>query len=139
MYFIICSFIYNFVLFSLYIYLLIPFFLADPQWITKTFATIISLKFDFVKNGVLSCAFLQQLWRPPNYPLELHERLISLLEKFEVISRIKHGGDPAILIPCLLPEIIPSSPEIQSVWPLTHQSQEVVPPPETFTPTAITL
>ena len=41
---------------------------VDPQWITKTFATVVSLKFGFIRDGIMKVSDLPHIWAPPNYP-----------------------------------------------------------------------
>jgi len=115
----------------------------DNQWITNMFATIITLKTNFVVNGVLSRSACSQLWKPPTYPLELHPFLINLLRRFELAYPLPagfsspNGASPQpgassaaaatatatadtepelLLIPCLLHNDV--EPErLASLWP----------------------
>jgi len=90
---------------------------VDPQWITKTFATIISLKLGFVRNGVLKISDLPQIWKEPVYEKSMHNALIKMLEKFQVVSRLVINGADSLLIPCMLPDVPPEESMYESVWP----------------------
>ena len=56
----------------------------DSQWLTNVFSDVITLKHNFVKEGILSKKDLPQIWKPPAYPENVHDSLVALLEKFEV-------------------------------------------------------
>jgi serine/threonine protein kinase/GTPase SAR1 family protein len=61
--------------------------ILDPQWVTKIFATIITTKQNFVRDGVIDVANLfTQLWRP--FPPKLHPLLLNLLESFEIVFKL---------------------------------------------------
>lgn len=61
--------------------------ILDPQWVTKIFATIITTKQNFVREGVIDVANLfTQLWRP--FPPKLHPLLLNLLESFEIVFKL---------------------------------------------------
>eukprot|EP01087_Luapelamoeba_hula_P024976 TRINITY_DN9696_c0_g1_i1.p1 TRINITY_DN9696_c0_g1~~TRINITY_DN9696_c0_g1_i1.p1 ORF type:complete len:1325 (+),score=299.28 TRINITY_DN9696_c0_g1_i1:269-4243(+) len=90
---------------------------VDPQWITATFATVVSLKSSFIRDGLLKLSDLPHVWTAPDYPPELHDKLLLMLEKLEVISRFKHEGEDKILIPCLLPDSPPRQDELEKQWP----------------------
>jgi serine/threonine protein kinase/GTPase SAR1 family protein len=61
--------------------------ILDPQWVTKIFATIITTKQNFVREGVIDVANLfTQLWRP--FPPKLHPLLLNLLETFEIVFKL---------------------------------------------------
>ncbi|KYQ90938.1 pleckstrin (PH) domain-containing protein [Tieghemostelium lacteum] len=68
----------------------------DPQWLTSVFASIITTKHKFIKDGILKRSDLYQIWKPPNYLDDevLHGLLISLLERFELmfpLDNIQHS------------------------------------------------
>jgi Protein tyrosine and serine/threonine kinase/C-terminal of Roc, COR, domain len=71
----------------------------DPQWITQMFATIVSMKANFAKGGILKKSTLPQLWRAPRHPPALHAYMLKLLKKFEVVYEL---NDDDLFIPCLL-------------------------------------
>eukprot|EP01088_Endostelium_zonatum_P017644 TRINITY_DN530_c1_g1_i2.p1 TRINITY_DN530_c1_g1~~TRINITY_DN530_c1_g1_i2.p1 ORF type:complete len:1951 (-),score=435.72 TRINITY_DN530_c1_g1_i2:123-5267(-) len=98
--------------------------ILDPQWITKIFATVVSLKLNFVKGGVLNTRDLYQLWKPPEYPIALHPTFVLLLEKFQIISaisrkRIREQGAEyfSFIVPSMLPDNPPiSEQELNKIW-----------------------
>ena len=92
--------------------------ILEPQWIIDSFATIITLKYmeRLVKHGLMNESDLQFLWRPPRFPEHVHGFILSLLEKFEVISLLP--SSPKVLLMqqlASLPEHI-SSRKIQELW-----------------------
>ena len=46
--------------------------ILDPQWLTNLMSSIITFKHRFVKDGILNVSDLVHIWRPPEYPNELH-------------------------------------------------------------------
>ena len=68
-------------------------------------ATVLTTKHTFAKNGVLPHQSLLQIWRPPKYPPEIHETLLSILENFEIafpLTPFTKEYDGTSLIPSLL-------------------------------------
>ena len=49
------------------------------------FASIFTLKQNFITNGILNTQSCVHIWRPPRYPPSLHFYLLQLLVKFELI------------------------------------------------------
>eukprot|EP00005_Dracoamoeba_jomungandri_P000755 CAMPEP_0174256266 /NCGR_PEP_ID=MMETSP0439-20130205/5520_1 /TAXON_ID=0 /ORGANISM="Stereomyxa ramosa, Strain Chinc5" /LENGTH=1755 /DNA_ID=CAMNT_0015338793 /DNA_START=1 /DNA_END=5268 /DNA_ORIENTATION=+ len=89
------------------------------QWLTNVFSDVITLKHNFVKKGFLKKKHLPQIWKPPNYPDNIHEFLVQLLNQFEVVYSLPpEEGVPyeeeVILVPCLLPV---KNPDFENVWP----------------------
>ncbi|KAK5576072.1 hypothetical protein RB653_007210 [Dictyostelium firmibasis] len=92
------------------------FVILDPQWITTMLSSIITTKHSYAKDGILNHKSLKQIWRPPQYPTNLHPHLISLLEKFEISYNLSPDSTSfetgTSLIPSLLlndrPAIFPS-------------------------------
>lgn len=105
----------------------------DPQYLINVMSTIITTKRS-IKDGVLHRQELKMIWRPPEYPEDIHILLLSLLGKFEILytlpeslkAKIGHrralppnisvelrnnemimDEDVEILIPSLLPEYKP--------------------------------
>jgi hypothetical protein len=83
------------------------------------FSDVISLKHNFVKDGILLRKDLPQIWKPPAYPENVHDSLVGLLEQFEVAYSLPpNEGSPAgVLIPCLLPSLRPSDLNKPELWP----------------------
>jgi hypothetical protein len=42
------------------------------------------------RDGLIAHSALAQIWKPPAYPPELHEFLLSLLERFEIIFPVQN-------------------------------------------------
>ncbi|KAL6054440.1 Myotubularin-like phosphatase domain [Balamuthia mandrillaris] len=123
--------------------------ILSPHWLTEMLSSVITTKHTYIKSGVLRHKDLQHLWRAPLYPPHLHEPLLNLLEKFEIIYRLSptsrlnklllpidenaHGeadeeeenGSPFVrsLIPVLLPDERP--PQLLSAWPSTLSGSEM--------------
>lgn len=57
--------------------------IIDSQFLTNVMATIITTK-TTVRDGLLPNSLLPMIWRPPEFPPEIHEILLSLLKKFEI-------------------------------------------------------
>ena len=63
--------------------------IIDPQWITKMFATIVTVKSNFVHNGILDESALPFLWR--QYKEDMWPFMLRLLTSFETVFRIGDG------------------------------------------------
>lgn len=83
--------------------------ILDPQWLTTVLATVVTMKQSWVKDGIILKKHLSHIWKPPEFPEEIHQNLLAILEKFEVALRLSHtsGEDEKILIASLLPETQP--------------------------------
>ena len=57
--------------------------IIDSQFLTNVMATIITTK-TAIHNGLLPHTLLPMIWRPPEFPPEIHDILLSLLKKFEI-------------------------------------------------------
>ncbi|KAL6069141.1 Myotubularin-like phosphatase domain [Balamuthia mandrillaris] len=86
--------------------------LLDPQWITSTFATIVTIKQTFIQNGVLRRKNLPQMWREPEHPLHLHHQMLLMLERFEIVARVH--GKPSLLLASSAPSLSSSSSSLSS-------------------------
>lgn len=84
--------------------------ITDPQWLTRVFSTLVTMKHNFVKKGIIPRETLPMIWKPPAYPEHLHNFIISLLERFDVIYRIQSDG--LLFIPCLLADV--PAPDIEA-------------------------
>lgn len=110
------------------------------QWLTNVFSDVITLKHNFVKDGILQRKNLPQIWKSPSYPESIHDSLVALLEQFEVayalppsskmLSKIaassvlipfphspESSPDGAILVPCLLSDTRPADLHDPDLWP----------------------
>jgi len=69
------------------------FLILSPQWLTDMFATVCTLKHNFVKNGILMRSECFQIWQEPDYPENLHNILIAILRKFKLAEILPPVGD----------------------------------------------
>lgn len=74
--------------------------ILDPQWLSNVMASIVSFKANW-RNGVLTHDSLPIIWKV--YPESLHNTLLGILEKFEVVFPIK-GEEGASVVPTMLPD-----------------------------------
>jgi len=88
--------------------------ILDPQWLTKVFATLITMKPNSVKAGVIVRQDLHHIWKPPEFPPDRHPFLLALLAKFEIIFLFSKSDQ--ILVPSLLNDSSPSDGEIEKFW-----------------------
>eukprot|EP01103_Thecamoeba_quadrilineata_P016060 TRINITY_DN5267_c0_g2_i1.p1 TRINITY_DN5267_c0_g2~~TRINITY_DN5267_c0_g2_i1.p1 ORF type:complete len:1706 (+),score=349.49 TRINITY_DN5267_c0_g2_i1:81-5198(+) len=58
----------------------------DPQYLARIMATIITLKNQFVKDGILEAKYLPYIW--PKFKKEHYALLVALLQKFEVCYKL---------------------------------------------------
>jgi len=66
--------------------------ILDPQFLTKAMASIVSLKQTMIRDGIFFLKDCLHIWRPPMFPVELHETLLLILESFQVLYRIRDKG-----------------------------------------------
>eukprot|EP01114_Cavostelium_apophysatum_P022155 TRINITY_DN7922_c0_g2_i4.p1 TRINITY_DN7922_c0_g2~~TRINITY_DN7922_c0_g2_i4.p1 ORF type:complete len:1489 (-),score=439.35 TRINITY_DN7922_c0_g2_i4:127-4593(-) len=98
--------------------------ILNPQFITDLLATIITTKHKFVKEGIIHHRDLDQIWREPEFPKELHSSYLALMERFEVSYNINsqtkanEAIDPSAksLIPSLLPEVSSLDLRSSDLW-----------------------
>lgn len=62
--------------------------ITDSQFLTRLFATMVTTKQNYIKDGVLDHSNLVHVWKDPDFPQALHPQLLALLEKFEISYRI---------------------------------------------------
>lgn len=74
--------------------------ILDPQWIADLLSTVISLKHNYIKEGVLDELVLPHLWK--SYPRELHADLLQLLKRFEIVLPMATPGK--FMVPSMLPK-----------------------------------
>lgn len=112
----------------------------EPQFLTNVMSTIITTK-NNIKDGIMNKSMFPIIWRPPQFPESIHNILINLLEKFEIVfllpvslraklghkrnivAKIKTDNiselekeaseDLDILVPCILPL---EKPEFDLYW-----------------------
>ncbi|KAL6046584.1 Myotubularin-like phosphatase domain [Balamuthia mandrillaris] len=99
--------------------------ILNPQWLTKVMSSIITTRHTYAsKSGILSHNALQHIWRPPDFPPQVHPFLLSLLNKFEIAYDMEDEEQEAkeqeekkkvdvgrgqSLVPSLLPEKRPTA------------------------------
>eukprot|EP00005_Dracoamoeba_jomungandri_P014137 CAMPEP_0174277974 /NCGR_PEP_ID=MMETSP0439-20130205/61221_1 /TAXON_ID=0 /ORGANISM="Stereomyxa ramosa, Strain Chinc5" /LENGTH=1598 /DNA_ID=CAMNT_0015370339 /DNA_START=1040 /DNA_END=5837 /DNA_ORIENTATION=- len=89
--------------------------ILDPSWISNVFRSIVTTKANFVTGGVIAHKNLPQIWRPPEYPLEIHSALLAILEKCEISYPLKRGmEDGRSLIATLLPQEVPPPEDLEN-------------------------
>jgi hypothetical protein len=76
----------------------------NPTYLPMLFSSIISMKNQFVRSGILLIKDLKHIWVPPEHPESLHSFFLSLLETFELLYLI---SEDRLLIPALLSPIDP--------------------------------
>jgi Leucine-rich repeat (LRR) protein len=95
--------------------------ILNPQWLADLLATIITLKHNCARDGILHEKDLPLLWK--DYPPTMWESLLGLLERFEVVYRLKvRAQKPSSLSasPTSLKKG-PKSPSSKSPRKLVHQ------------------
>lgn len=61
------------------------FVIINYQWLADTFATLITTKHTLFKQGVIMHKDLPLIWKPPLYPSQVHQVLLELLARFDLI------------------------------------------------------
>lgn len=101
--------------------------ILDPQWLADVFASLVTFKHLWVKNGILNKKDLPQVWK--NYPRALYDRLLLLLTKFGVMHPIEseRPSGPPIVSSYIVPPLLPSDPPpvLSSMWTPKPSSSQV--------------
>jgi hypothetical protein len=58
----------------------------NPKTAADVIASVFAAKNKYIQHGVLEHQHLAQLWK--RYPSDLHPKLLSLLEKFDILVQI---------------------------------------------------
>ncbi len=71
----------------------------DAQWLTHLMATLVTLKPNAVRKGVLRLADLEMVWREPAYPRALHPTLLALLAQFDLVHpmTVRRANDDGVI------------------------------------------
>jgi len=82
----------------------------DAQWLSDALRTVVTARAGSgIVHGVLPFQLLKTLWRP--YAPAMRVQLLELMKRFELMFQI---SDDAGLVPCLLPALPLTAPEIPS-------------------------
>ena len=82
------------------------FVIVRPSWLVDMFKTVVTMRHNYVKDGIISMEALQRCWK--EYDLSMHDLLLEALEKFDVVCRLSgRGGDKKVIVPCLLADCAP--------------------------------
>lgn len=94
------------------------FIILDPQWITKVFASILTTKHNFAKDGLLSQNdVVTHLWgnKSADFPPHSHPIMLDLLEHFQCVFKMP---DFAVSNNLLVPQYLPDKkPDMRLDWP----------------------
>ena len=83
------------------------FVIVRPSWLVDMFKTVVTMRHNYVKDGVISIESLWECWEK-EYDLSMHDLLLEALEKFDVVCRLSgRGGDNKVIVPCLLADCAP--------------------------------
>ena len=94
------------------------FIIIDPSWLASVLSSVITFKHTWVKDGILEHSNLVRIWE--DYPENLHKTFLELMEKFEIMYRMR-DDPPRSLLPSLLPEEKPQN--FSTVWPILPPDQ----------------
>ena len=82
------------------------FVIVRPSWLVDMFKTVVTMRHNYVKDGIISMEGLRKCWE--GYDLSMHDLLLEALEKFDVVCRLSgRGGDNKVIVPCLLADCAP--------------------------------
>jgi Leucine-rich repeat (LRR) protein/GTPase SAR1 family protein len=104
--------------------LLKDFVFLNPQYLANVMSSVITLKHQFVKDGLLKHSNLPHIWS--HYPQENYPLLLKVLQKFEIMFKMpSENSEEVSLIPSLLPVEQPAGVAEQwpSFWPETSLSR----------------
>ena len=81
------------------------FVIVRPSWLVDMFKTVVTMRHNYVKDGIISIESLRKCWK--EYDLSMHDLLLEALEKFDVVCRLSGRGGDKVIVPCLLPDCAP--------------------------------
>ena len=94
----------------------------EPQWIVELISSFNQIK-KFAKKGMVNRSEFQNIWNPSKYPEKYHEYILMLLERFEMLMRLKEQG--RIFFPELLEEEpTPSVATLHMMWAPGYEMEE---------------
>ena len=87
-------------------------YFIDPRWLCDMMSKVVTIKErnPFVKNGILLCENIPQLFKDERFPWRYFEQYLTLLDRFEIALPL---DNKRILIPSMLPEKRPSDIDIE--------------------------
>ena len=82
-----------------------PLVILKPEWATKAVYSVLDHNAILENKGILENSWLDQIWVDNVYPLEVHDRLLQLMNKFELSYELLGKGSHLIaeLLPLVLP------------------------------------
>ena len=83
------------------------FVILRPSWLVGVVKTVVTMRHNFVKDGVVLIETLRREWSRSGYDESIHELLFETLEKFDVVCRLSGRGEGKVIVPCLLPDCVP--------------------------------
>ena len=103
-------------------------YFIDPGWLCDMMSRIITVKErnSFVKEGILDCKAIPQLFKDDMFPWQFFEQYLTLLDRFEIALLL---DNKRILIPSKLPDERPSAidqEEFQRQWWSPHYSRQII-------------
>ena len=78
-----------------------------PSWLVDVFKTVVTMRHNYVKDGVVSIERLRRCWE--GYDESIHDLLLEALVKFGVVCRMSGRGEGKVIVPCLLPDCAPDN------------------------------
>ena len=94
----------------------------DPQWIVDLVSSFNQIK-QFAKKGMVNRGEFENIWDPKKYPIKYHEYILMLLERFDMLMRLKEQG--RIFFPELLEEEpTPSLATLHMMWAPGYEMEE---------------
>ena len=87
-------------------------YFIDPRWLCDMMSKVITIpeKNPFVKDGILPCKAIPQLFKDDTFPWQFFEQYLTLLDRFEIALSL---DNKRILIPSMLPKERPSGVDIE--------------------------
>ena len=87
-------------------------YFIDPRWLCDMMSRIITIKErnPFVKEGILNCKAIPQLFKDDAFPWQFFEQYLTLLDRFEIALPL---DNQRILIPSKLPEERPGTVDLK--------------------------
>ena len=81
------------------------FVIVRPSWLVDMFKTVVTMRHNYVKDGIISMERLRRCWK--EYDLSMHDLLLEALEKFDVACRLSGRGGDKVILPSLLADCAP--------------------------------